>query len=328
MSRTERMAYISILIVAVLAGAGGFVLGLDWWDVFLSAGLFAVVVLAIVGLFAGAGGQVQLSPQRSAAIAAGHEDRRTVFESRLAQPIMWILLSLSHSLTSQSLKRWLRKQLVAAGSPNYYTVEEYLALAMAAGLALAVVVEAMYFLLLGQFTLLLAMLALGLGIFLTLYQIHESASKRLAEISRRIPYALDLISLAMGAGANFAEAISTIARERDDDPLNQEFRTVLAEMELGTTRRRAMQNLAERVPLDAMRSIVASVVQAEQLGTPLGTVLHDQATLLRLQRSVRAENRAAVASVRILVPCLLLVIAVMLAVFGPAIIQAVRKGLF
>ena len=70
------------------------------------------------------------------------------------------------------------------------------------------------------------------------------------------------------------------------------------------------------------------MTQAEELGTPLGDVLHDQATLLRLQRSVRAENAAASASVRILIPCLLLVIAVILAVFGPAIIRAVRGGLF
>ncbi len=57
-------------------------------------------------------------------------------------------------------------------------------------------------------------------------------------------------------------------------------------------------------------------------------VLHDQATLLRLQRSVRAENAAAIASVRILIPCLLLVFAVILAVFGAPIVRAVRGGLF
>ena len=62
--------------------------------------------------------------------------------------------------------------------------------------------------------------------------------------------------------------------------------------------------------------------------TPLGDILHDQATLLRLQRSVKAENAAASASVRILIPCLLLVMAVILAVFGPAIIRHVRGGLF
>ena len=40
------------------------------------------------------------------------------------------------------------------------------------------------------------------------------------------------------------------------------------------------------------------------------------------------ENKAAVASVRVLVPCLLLVIAVILAVFGPAIVRVIRGGLF
>jgi tight adherence protein C len=89
-----------------------------------------------------------------------------------------------------------------------------------------------------------------------------------------------------------------------------------------------MQNLAQRVPLEGMRGIVASVVQAEELGTPLNDVLHDQATLLRLQRSVHAENAAAVASVRILIPCMLIVVAVILTVFGPAMVRAFHNGLF
>ena len=103
---------------------------------------------------------------------------------------------------------------------------------------------------------------------------------------------------------------------------------MLAEIELGTTRRKAMQNLAERVPLEMLRSIVASVIQAEELGTPLSDVLRSQATLLRMQRSVRAENAAAVASVRILVPSLLILMSVILAVFSPMILRVVRKGLF
>ena len=77
-----------------------------------------------------------------------------------------------------------------------------------------------------------------------------------------------------------------------------------------------------------MKAIAASVIQAEELGTPLHKVLHDQSTLLRLQRTVRAENAAAVASVRILMPCLLIVMAVMLIVFAPAIVKFTKHGLF
>jgi len=302
--------------------------GLESWDLLLSAGLFVSVVVLILAVFR-QGGEIQMSAQREAAIATGHTDRRTVFEQPLIRPIMWLLLAISHRLSIPRAKEWLRRTLVAAGSPNYYTPEEYLALAIGLGLLVGLVVLQVFNLLFyGQFSVGLFLFGLAGGITLTLYNLHNTAAKRMRSISRRVPYALDLIALAMGAGATFTEAVRTVAREGSDDPFNVELRTMLAEMDLGTTRRRALQNLSDRVPLDSLRGIVASVIQAEELGTPLGQVLHDQATLLRLRRSFAAENKAAVASVRIPIACLPLVLAVLLAVFGPALIRAMRGGLF
>ncbi|HAU38239.1 MAG TPA: hypothetical protein DCX07_11065 [Phycisphaerales bacterium] len=302
-------------------------LAFDWTDGVISVGLFASIVLLVVSVF-NQPGAIQLSPQREAAIATGHTDRKTVFENPYLRPLLWLLLALSSRLAMPRAKQWLNRTLVAAGSPNYYTAEEYLALSFLTGLVLAALLEVTYLLVYGTFSATASALGLAAGIFLTIHQIYETASKRLQAISQRLPYALDLIALAMGAGATFTEAVQTIVRERNDDPFNVELKTLLAEMELGTTRRKALQNLAARVPLDHLQSIVASVIQSEELGTPLADVLHSQATLLRLQRTVRAENLAAVASVRILVPCLLLLFAVILAVFGPAIIRALQGGLF
>ena len=304
-----------------------------WWDWLISMGLFLATALGVVSIF-GQSGQVQMSPQRAAAIATGHTDRRTSFENPIFRPILWLLLRVAHRLNVPSGKRWLERQLTAAGSPNYYTPEEYLALSFLAGLALGAVLEVVQFLLTGQFSVMAIFLGLVIGVTLSIYQIAERASGRLRDITRQLPYALDLVSLAMSAGATFTEAVSTIIREQpaededQQDPLNMELRALLAEIDLGTTRRQALENLARRVPLTSMRSLVASVIQAEELGTPLSEVLHDQATLLRMQRSVRAENLAASASVRILVPCLLLVMAVILTIFGPAIIRTMTGGLF
>lgn len=297
------------------------------WDVVLSVLLFVVVALGIVAVFSQPG-RAELSPQRQAAIATGHADRKTVFENPAFRPLLWILLSITHHLNLPKSKAFLRRQLVAAGSPNYYTAEEYLALSLLAGLGLGVVLEAVYVLLTGEFSVSTIVLGLVVGAVLSIYQIVDKASRRLRDITKQLPYALDLVSLAMGAGATFTEALRTITRENDADALNVEFKALLAEIELGTTRQAALQNLARRAPLTSVQSLVASVIQAEQLGTPLATVLHDQATLLRMQRSARAENKAAVASVRILVPCLLLVAAVIFTVFGPAIIRIVRGGMF
>jgi tight adherence protein C len=288
------------------------------------------VALIILALF-NQGGEVKLSPQRAAAIATGHSDRRTVFEYPQTRPILWMLLKVSHSMRLPGLKDWIRRKLVASGNPNYYTPEEYLALSLLSGLVTAATLELVDFMITGTPSIFLPIMGLVVGFALSLVYLSEQAGLRMRTISKRLPYALDLISLAMGAGATFGEAAATIvdeSSESEDDPLNVELRAMLAEMELGATRRRALENLARRVPLSSMQGLVASVKQAEQLGTPLSDMLGDQAELMRLNRSTRAEDRAAKASIRILVPCLLLVAAVILVVFGPMVIRYVRDGLF
>ncbi len=323
----------NLLIILVVSGAAAvlaamlLLLRLPLLQVALSCGAFASVALLVAGLFS-QGGQIAVSSQRAAALATGHGDRETLFENVAMRPLMWLLLLLSHRLALRRLKDWLRRTLVAAGSPNLYTAEEYLAVSMLSGLGLGILALLVNFMIEGKISIVMFSGGFLAGTSISLYQVYAKSRSRIMEISRQVPYSLDLISLAMGAGATFTEAVRTVVRERTEDPFNIELRTLLAEMDLGATRRKALVNLGDRVPLESLRSIIASVVQAEELGTPLGNVLHDQATLLRQQRTVRAENAAAVASVRILIPCLLLVMAVILTVFGPAILRIFRGGLF
>jgi len=300
-----------------------------WIQAGLSLLMFVAVFVFLRALLSHPG-RARISPQREAALATGHADRRTVFEKAFTRPLMWPFLAAAHALEAERLKRWLRSTLVAAGSPEFYTAEEYLAVSMLNGFAVGSVLTLFWLLLSGGKISLFAFgLGAGVGFVLSLIQIRDKALKRLRLISKQIPYSLDLIALAMGAGGTFTEAAETVVREEgDDNPFNVELRALLAEMELGSTRRRALESMAERIPLEQLRSIVSSVVQAEELGTPLGEVLHAQANLLRLQRSAKAENAAAVASVRILVPSLLILMAVILALFSPMILRTIRGGLF
>ena len=327
MRKAVNMLLVVALPTFVVVGLISSLVWKDWADGFLSLAIGMLVAIIIVAVFSQPG-SVQLSPQREVAIATGHTDRRTAFEQPGLRPFMWLLLSACHSLNMPRAKDWIRRKLVAEGNENYYTPEEYLAVSIAAGIALAAFLVVAYLLVRSVFSIPMIVIGLVVGTLLSLYSLYSRAGKRIRRISRRVPYALDLVSLAMGAGATFTEAVKTVVHEDPADPFNVEMKTVLAEIELGETRRRALKNLADRVPLDSLRSIVASVIQAEELGTPLGEVLHAQATLMRLQRSVRAENAAAVASVRILLPSLLILMSVVLAVFGPAIVRGIRGGLF
>jgi len=317
-------------MLAMLPAAAGPVGSIDvLLQLGVSLAVFFAVFLFVLAAF-GQPGKVQLSPQREAALLTGHTDRRTVFEKPVLKSFMWLLLVMGHRLSWQQLKNWLQRKLIAAGNPDYYTPEEYLAVSMLTGVTMGVCVGLLAMILTdGQISIVWPIIGFFVGTGLAIYQLHDKASKRLLLISKRVPYALDLISLAMGAGATFTEAAQTVVREEGDDPFNEELRALLAEMDLGTTRRRALENMAERVPLDQLRSVVSSVIQAEELGTPLADVLHSQANLLRLQRTVNAENAAATASVKILIPSLLILMAVVLAVFAPMIVRGFSgRGLF
>ena len=300
----------------------------DGWLKLITAGTIAAFVSVLVMALLGQRGRTELTPERQVALAAGVADRHTVFEMPLVQSLMWLLLIVARRIGLPGLKARIRRMLIAAGGPNFYTADEFLAVAMLWGLVLAGVLEAANIIFASEFSYVLPVVGFLGGTALAIYWLHGKATRRVREISRRIPYTLDLIALAMGAGATFTEALRTVVREDEEHPFNVELNTVLAEMELGTTRQQALRNLADRIPLENLRSIIAAVIQAEGLGTPLADVLKQQADLLRLQRSVRAEKLAAAASVRILVPSLLIMISVVLTVFGPIIIRAIKGELW
>ena len=97
---------------------------------------------------------------------------------------------------------------------------------------------------------------------------------------------------------------------------------------MGSTRKEALLSLKERVPSDYVTGLVASVVQAEQMGTPLTNILKVQAKAIRMKRSQRAEKLAGEAPVKMIMPLLFIVGAIMLTLFGATIIKAARGELF
>jgi tight adherence protein C len=263
---------------------------------------------------------------RRVAAAVGAE-RNTIFDNPMLAPIMTLALSLAQRFNVQSMRRRIRQDLEAAGNPSGYSVEEYLAICLISGLGVGFFVALFDLLVWGGGSVFLtapAMAAVGFAV--PVWALYDAAKRRLGRISKQLPYTLDLISLVMEAGATFPEAVETLIRDDPNDDLNQELRVALNEMSFGSTRAVALQNLADRIPLESLRSIVGAVNQAENLGTPLASILKLQAEMLRMHRSVRAEKLAASASLRVLIPSMLILIAVVVIVFAPLIIMYIQKG--
>ena len=253
--------------------------------------------------------------------------RNPVFDEGLTHALLLPLVALAHQLHAPRLKRAIRQDLVAWGRQYQYTSAQWLSLSMLGGLVGAALGLYVEFALFEDAGLLGAFIGLVCGVYAPLYHLRAKARARMKRIERKLPYALDLISLSMTAGATFVEAIDALTRDDPADPLNEELRTMMTQMHLGRTRREALVDLARRVPLESLRTVVTSVVSAEELGTPLSDILKVQATLMRTARTHRAERLAGEAAVKLLVPSMLILIAVVLTILSPFVVRFLRGEL-
>ena len=98
------------------------------------------------------------------------------------------------------------------------------------------------------------------------------------------------------------------------------------EIQMGAPRRVALRNMADRVRQPDLKAVAFALVQADELGVPIGPILRIQAEQLRARRFDRAERLASEAPVKMLGPLLLCIFpAVMLVLLAPILIEAVKN---
>lgn len=151
------------------------------------------------------------------------------------------------------------------------------------------------------------------------------ARGRRAAILRSLPDLLDLMVICVEAGMALDPALA-LAAQRLGGPLGAEVRVTLGDQALGTPRRAAYRGLADRTGSEDVGRLVASLLQAEDLGTPLAVALAGQAEALRAARRQYARDRAARAAPRIqLVVALVMVPGAMLLILGVMLIELVGQ---
>ena len=126
------------------------------------------------------------------------------------------------------------------------------------------------------------------GPFLVLRRVAKNRQKR---IWRAMPNAIDLLTTCVEAGLSLDFALQRVS-ERYQGALSDEIRRMLKEVALGKTRRDALKDMADRVDVPDLMTLVNSIIQAEVLGTSVGQVLRVQAAQLRMRRRQAAEQQA------------------------------------
>jgi tight adherence protein C len=178
-------------------------------------------------------------------------------------------------------------------------------------------------------TKILSILGAGVvGFLMPTVIVSNMITKRQLGLMRAMPDALDLLVICVESGSSLEAAFNRVADELDEisADLAEEFGITVAELAFLSDRREALDKLAQRTGLAAIKSLTTSLIQAEKYGTPLAGALRVLAQENRDARMSAAEKKAGALPAMLTVPMIVFFLPVLFIVLlGPAVITAMKK---
>lgn len=175
---------------------------------------------------------------------------------------------------------------------------------------------------------LLPMLLLAtLGYYFPNALLSMTVRSRQRELREALPDAVDLMTVCVEAGLGLDAALLRAGEEMNlrSQALADELNLMTLELRIGSTRARALQNLALRTGVDDIATFVTTLLQSEHFGTNVAQSLRVLAETMRDQRRLRAEETAAKIPLKLLFPLIFFIFpSLLLVLMGPAVMSISR----
>ncbi len=251
---------------------------------------------------------------------------RVPFKERVLKPAILRVIRRLGLLVSGRSRAKLQMRLEQAGDPGGMSAVEFAGAKLCLMLIMGIL--AMQYMLsaskVAPVMLVLLLLATLLAMRLPDIWISRRTKRRQIEMIKVLPDALDMLTIAVGAGLSFDQAIGELVA-RWNNELSREFRRVLSEIGLGKSRREALENFSRRAGVSDIVSFVVAINHAEELGASLGPVLKVQSQEMRTRRRQRAQEAANKLPVKMMFPMVMLIFpAIFAVVLGPTIPQLIE----
>ncbi|MDP6490157.1 MAG: type II secretion system F family protein [Kiritimatiellia bacterium] len=263
------------------------------------------------------------------------QERRLPLIFRLLLPLAPNLAPVFDTAAFAKMRDRLARKITAAGFEDLLTPTEFLALRVILPLLLGTI----WCLLMvgvvphwhGPMGAKLGPLVYAMGpLWCVVYPglwLQQALSERHRSIQRALPFTLDILTLSVEAGMDFMTALRRNTEQQKIDALNEELIRVVRLIQLGKTRREALRDLSGRVSLPDLRSVVNALVQADELGVSIGSILRIQSDQMRQRRFERAERLANEAPVKMLAPLMLFIFpSVFIVLLGPIMVRVIQQG--
>lgn len=156
--------------------------------------------------------------------------------------------------------------------------------------------------------------------------VKQRGEKRRDALRLALPDGLDLMVICAEAGLSLEPSLKRVSRELGETypELAEEFSLTAVELGFLPDRRSALDNLAQRVDEPGVRGLVNTLLQTERYGTPLAQALRVLSNEQRIERLMRAEEKAAKLPATMTVPLILFIFPpIFVVLVGPAALSLI-----
>jgi len=251
--------------------------------------------------------------------------QKPFLDRTLGNLVRWLIRNINN-ITSENTLRVINEKLEKAGNPKSLTAGNFLVIII---LLFIIVLLWSLFLMPAKGTplfrsLILALTLATLAGYLPWFALAKAATGRQNEIRRSLPDVMDLLVVSVEAGLGFDMALLKVV-ERFRGPVAEEFQKALREMQLGKPRKDALRDMAVKVDVMELSSLVNAVIQSEQLGAGVGAVLRMQADLIREKRQQWIEEQAMKTPIKMLFPLVFFIFpSIFIIILGPALLNIMK----
>jgi len=164
------------------------------------------------------------------------------------------------------------------------------------------------------------------GWILPILFIARVLKQRKKAVGSGLPDALELLVVCVEAGLSLEDGIQRVARELEvsQPALADELALTWAELNILPNRAQALANLADRVDVPSVRSVVSMLAQSMRFGTPLAQSLRVGAVEMRADQMMLLEERASRLPALMTIPVMLFIMpTIFLIIGGPAALRLI-----
>jgi tight adherence protein C len=174
-----------------------------------------------------------------------------------------------------------------------------------------------------------AMICCAVAFFLPNLWVSNKAANRRLGLEQPLPDAIDLLVTCVEAGLSLDAAMARVSQEMElvAPLLAGELKQTMLEIQAGVKRSDAFHRLSNRTGVADLKSLSAMIIQTELFGTSVSRALRVHSEGMRTKRMQRAEEKAAMVSVKMTVPLILFILpSLMVIVMGPAALMVINNG--